>query len=368
MVFALHGRLLHTGRFMNNDEFIQKSIIAVSIVALAVMLIWLTIQTISTVLMVFAAIVLAIPLAWLADWGRCTFHVPRWISLCLAVMIILLILTGISLFMIPRAIGQYDALVRNLSEAIMELKGILGRYSWGASIAELLENPEMMLSISSNGESPATNEVMSQVLGIFGSTLTAITWPLTAVLMSMFLAAEPEIYTRGFVRVFPPEKRRRVREVLQHMGHIIRWWLFGQGISMIILGVSTTVVLVAAGIPLAFVLGLFTALMTFIPILGPILAGIPIILVSLSVSPGHALVVGIIYLVVQNVEGSYVTPLVHRRIIAMPPVLLISVQLILGNLTGFVGVLLAMPLVAILMVFIHMVYIEDILEKNHAHS
>jgi predicted PurR-regulated permease PerM len=341
-----------------NGSFLRKTASVIAMLTASVLTVWLLVRSINVLLMVFASMVLAVPIAQSADWGRNRLHIPRWLSLTISVLLLLGFLGGIGAIAIPTIADQSSQLYQNLGDSLEEITGFLSRFRWGRELTAALESPEQLLQ----GPEGGFSETASQILGIFSNTINVITWPLLVLLISVYFSAEPHMYLEGASRLLPPSYRGRAKEVLGRIGHILRWWLFGQAISMLILGAGTTLLLWILDIPLAFLLGLLTAFMTFIPILGPIMAGIPILLISLTVSPLRALVVGAFYLILQNIEGSFITPTIHRKIIAMPPVLIISVQIVLASLIGFVGVLLAMPLVACAMVLVRMVYVEDLLE------
>jgi len=110
-------------------------------------------------------------------------------------------------------------------------------------------------------------------------------------------------------------------------------------------------------------LDVVTALMTFIPNFGPLIAAVPALLLAFSVSPMTGVYVLILLLVIQNLEGAFITPIIHRNMIALPPALIISVQVLLAAGVGFIGLLVAMPLVAVTMVLVERLYVEDVLER-----
>ena len=115
------------------------------------------------------------------------------------------------------------------------------------------------------------------------------------------------------------------------------------------------------GEPMALILGIIAGLFDFEPNIGPFIAGLPAILLALLISPVKALWVLGLFVVVQSLEGWILTPLVQKRVIDLPPVLTISAQLLLGVLTGVLGLILAVPLMGALMVLVKMLYIEDVL-------
>lgn len=113
--------------------------------------------------------------------------------------------------------------------------------------------------------------------------------------------------------------------------------------------------------PLALTLGILTGVLNFIPNFGPLIAGVPAVLIALLVSPQTALYTLLLYAVLQALDGYVFTPLVDRRSVELPPVLTISAQVLLGVLVGIVGVMLASPLTAALIVIVRMLYVEDAL-------
>lgn len=139
------------------------------------------------------------------------------------------------------------------------------------------------------------------------------------------------------------------------------WWLIGRLLSMLIVGITVTISLWLLGIPLALTLGLLAALLDFIPNLGPTLATVPAVLLALMQSPTQAVYVLLIYIVIQQAESYLLTPIVQHRTVSLPPALTIIAQVILGVLFGVMGLILASPLAAVVLVLIKMLYVEDVL-------
>lgn len=127
---------------------------------------------------------------------------------------------------------------------------------------------------------------------------------------------------------------------------------------MFIVGVLTTLGLWFLSIPMALTLGLLAAILTFIPNIGPIISAIPAILIAITQSPTSAVYVIALYIVIQAVESYVITPLIQGKTIAQPPALVIFSQLIMGLLTGFLGLSLATPLLAALSVIIKRIDVE----------
>jgi predicted PurR-regulated permease PerM len=160
--------------------------------------------------------------------------------------------------------------------------------------------------------------------------------------------------------------RNRADAVLREIVDVLRWWLIGKILSMILVGVLTTVGLWALDVPLALTFGLLAAALTFIPNFGPVLSVVPPAILALAEDPTRALQVGALYLAIQAVESYAITPLIQRRTVSMPPALTITSRIVLGVLVGGIGLAVATPLTAAAMTAVRMLYVEDLLERGPA--
>jgi len=140
--------------------------------------------------------------------------------------------------------------------------------------------------------------------------------------------------------------------------------MVGQLISMTAVGLSSYLGLRLLGVPLALTLAVVAFLLTFIPFIGPLLSGIPVVLVAFSQSPTLALYALLLYTAIQLFEGYVLTPNVQRRSVSLPPALTIAAQVLLGVLVGALGVTLATPLAAAGMVVVNRLYVEEVLEDD----
>ena len=194
---------------------------------------------------------------------------------------------------------------------------------------------------------------MLAMLGVMSSLIILLA-------IAIFASADPDLYRRGVLALLPPGRRARVNETLSAAGHALRWWFLAQVIAMVVVGVTVAVGLMIIGVDLWLSLGVLSGLLTFIPFLGPIIAGVPVLIVGFAEGLQTGLIVLVFYLVVQNLEGSFLSPLIQHRVVNLAPVLLISVQVLMSTLFGVMGLIMAAPLTLVAMVVVQKLYIEDV--------
>ena len=309
------------------------------------------------VLLVFASILLAILLRSLAEPLAARLRIsPRW---ALAIVVtVLAISIGLIGWSIAPAIGdQVRELRATLPAALQRLQQELSRFAWLEALFDAAPRPDALA---------AQPQMAGKVTGALSGTLAAIGHTVVAIVIALYLAADPRPYIEGTVRLFPPAHRDRVRDVLSAMGNTLRWWLFGKAISMVAVGIAVFIGLVVIGVPMAGALALIAALLDFIPNVGPLLALLPAALFALLQGPTQVLYVVLLYCVVQAVEAYLLTPMIERRTVELPPALSLIALLVAAVLFGWLGLLLAAPATAALLVLVQMVYVEDTLGERDA--
>jgi predicted PurR-regulated permease PerM len=197
--------------------------------------------------------------------------------------------------------------------------------------------------------------------GFVTSTLGGLGSGLLILVASIYLAASPGLYRDGFVGLMPHVWRRHGMVVLRAEAHTLRWWFMGQLIDMAAIGLLIGIGLLLLGVKLAFTLAFIAALCNFVPYIGALVGSLPAILVALSQSPEKALYVAGLFLVVQTLEGNAIAPFILKRTVAVPPVVTLLSQTVLGTLFGPMGLILATPVTAAGLVLVQRVYKEKIL-------
>lgn len=198
------------------------------------------------------------------------------------------------------------------------------------------------------------------MFGFLTSTFAAVTGLLLVLVLTIYVASDPDTYHRGLMHLFPHSARTRAGEVLSVMAATLRRWLRTQLVAMIAIGVVTTIALFILGIPAAIPLGILAGLLEFIPTIGPVLSAVPAILMGFVISPEKALAVALVYVAIQMVENHLLIPMLMKEGMDLPPALTILSQALMGMIFGFIGLLVAVPILAATMVGVKMLYVEGV--------
>lgn len=340
---------------MIKELFTEKILTAVGIILAVLLVILLVYFAFDIFLLGFAAILLAVFLRGLADLVNDYLHISEGKAVLVVSLILLIILGGSIALLAPSVAEQFRHLREELPATAENVSRYISNYGWGRAIIEQMPSADEIES-KINAMS-----LLSSVGGFFSTTAGMIAKFFIAILLAIYLAAEPKIYINGLSKLFPIDSRPRFFQIISEIGETLRWWLIGKSGSMLVIGILTWIGLSILGVPLALTLGLIAGLLSFIPNFGPILSAIPALLFAFIESPITAVYVAGLYIGVQLVESNLVTPWIERQTVELPPALTIIFQLILGVLTGGLGLVLATPILAVVMVLVQMLYVEDVL-------
>lgn len=292
----------------------------------------------------------------LRDWTR----LPMGWSLAVVWTVLLGLLVA-AVWLAGPAVGEQVAeLGRTLPSAVEQVRGYLEQQVWGREILQWASRGQ--------GQGQQAQGWISRGLSSITGTLSTLADGAIALVVvfaaGIFFSIAPHTYTAGLVRLVPPARQERAREVLEAGAQGLWRWLLGQFVIMVSVGVLTTAGLLLLGVPLAPLLGLIAGLFEFVPFLGPLAAAVPILLVALTAGPTTTLYTALFLLVLQQVESNLLEPIVQRRAVHLPPVLILLAAVSFGLLFGLLGIIVATPLTLIGMILVEKLYVEDMLGQH----
>lgn len=297
----------------------------------------------------FSAILFAVLVDGLARLITHWLPISQAIARFAVIILLLIALTGFLVSAGPQFADQMSQLIEQLPRAIDRLSDVIRDHPLGAIIK----------NIDLDFLKPAETKLVAGLTGVFSTAFEALVNMFIILFIGLYIAWQPEIYIKGTLHLIPKPYRPRARQIIDMLGHALGWWMVGRFTSMVIVGLFTTVGLILIGMPMALVLGVIAGLFCFVPYVGPILSAVPAILIGLMQSPITAVYVALIYIVVQFIEGNFLTPVIQKRAVSLPPATLLFAQFFMGIFYGLLGVLLATPIAIVVIVLIQMIYVQD---------
>lgn len=196
---------------------------------------------------------------------------------------------------------------------------------------------------------------------VLSSTIEVVAGLLIIIFMSIYIAIDPGLYHRGLMAMFPHRNRNRVGQVLTAIAAVLRRWLVTQLIAMIVMGIVTTIVLLALHVKAAVALGVISGLLEFVPTVGALISSTPAIAMGFLDSPQKAVYVAVAYVGIHFLESHTLIPLLMKGRVDLPPALTIVTQALMAVLFGFLGLMCAVPLLAMASVAVKMLYVEGVI-------
>ncbi|QJD95741.1 AI-2E family transporter [Mucilaginibacter robiniae] len=326
--------------------YIKKTWIKWSILALIAVFLLLFKAIVSIILLTLASALLAIYFYGFTGLLQRYLHLPAKVSLIVSVTLNLLLLVGFFWFAGSRLESQITQLSDTLPSTIQHAQSQLQQSALGSKVLDY---------INSSGTGGKTSAFVRH---FFSSSFGALSDLYLIILITMFFVASPMMYKRGVVHLLPETAKDKGDELLDQLGDVLKKWIKGQIIGFFFIAVFTGLGLWALGLPLVFTLALIAGFLNFVPNFGPIIAVIPATLLGLMQGPTTALLTFGLYTLVQVIQSAVTQPIIQKRMISMPPVLTVVAQVAMGALTGFWGVLLATPIVAIGMTLVQELYVK----------
>jgi predicted PurR-regulated permease PerM len=332
----------------SSPGFQRKVWITCSITALFVMLIWFFIATFNVFLLILAGALIALFFHGFANLIQKRLNLKPKVSLLISIISTFIIIGLLFWFMGAIIQTQVTELAKTLPETISNAKRQLSTTSLGQKLLEKTSSQDVY------------NKGYAFVSKFFNSTFGVFTDTYIVLFLGLFFTGAPKTYIEGFLQLIPKSAKKGTRDTLDKIGFTLTKWLKGQVFSMVIVAILKGIALNIMGIPMATALALIAGLLNFIPNFGPLISMFPAILIALTLGINKAILVIVVYLIIQILDGNVITPSIQRKLINMPAALIIIAQLFMGYFAGVWGLILATPIVAILIVVVQEVYVKKI--------
>ncbi|MFG1432418.1 AI-2E family transporter [Xanthobacter sp. V2C-8] len=290
-------------------------------------------QAVSVFLMVFAAILVAVGLHSLSTpFARLTRIREQYAVFPVA----LLVMGGLGL--IGYLFGS--TIETQVSELIQDLpaawKAFEDRFHLGEMMPELLQRAE--------AAAPPSSVILTAVQNFTTNLVQVLVGVFLVVVGGLYFAVEPQLYRKLFLAFWSERERPHIQHRMGIITDDLRSFLKAQVIAMVVVGVLTFIGLTVLGIPSALALALFASMAEFVPMVGPVVAAIPALLIAMTLGLDSALWTLAMFVAVQQTESNLITPVLQQRMVSLPPAVTLFAVVLFGSLFGPLGVLLATPL------------------------
>jgi predicted PurR-regulated permease PerM len=319
----------------------------VGIVAFVSILILIAKMAFSVLLLSLAGCLIAVYFHGLGDLIQRKTKWKRIICMSISITVSFLILGVLLWFMGSKIQAQIAVLSDSLPHTVSVAKAQLAETSLGRKILEASgsDNSEKLFATA--------QQFFSTGFGVLGNLYIIL-------FLGIFFTASPSLYKDGIILLVPKPSKKLARTIIDRTSLALKGWLKGTMLSMVLITILLPIGLTIMGVPVALVLGLLTALLVIVPNFGSFAAMIPGVLLALTISLNTAIIVALIYIGVQTLVSNIIAPVIQKKMINLPPALTIISQLVMAAVAGVMGVIMAIPILAIVMILVDELYVQRI--------
>jgi predicted PurR-regulated permease PerM len=315
-------------------------------------------QLLTLLLAVLITVIIAIAVSVVADRLE-RRHVPRPIGALLALLAGIAVIAGLLALIIPPFIDQTNEFADDVPGIVDDLRGQVHDIT-GAKPGEISESIDNFVERYQDDPGRLVGPITSiglSVAGILGAFVLIL-------ITAYYMAVRPQPLIDGLRRLVPPDHREQADRIMSRLRAAWVGWMQGVAADMLISGVLLWIGLSLIGLDFAIFFAVLTALFSVVPYFGAIASGIPPVLFALTDSPGKALLVIVIYVAVQQIEGNLTIPLVMSRVVKLHPALIAGGVVVVGQLFGFVGLIVAVPILSMIVILVDELWVQT-MEETH---
>lgn len=327
---------------MSHARFAQRVLIAIALVAVALVL-W---RISKYLLLGFGGVVFAVVIRAAGDALARRLPITTPVASALVVLMAIASALLVVALLGDEAARQFNALRASLPETLQQLQ-------------QRLDDSEMgRIVLVTVGDAMGGALSVSGVLGTARLMFDVLADLAIVLFIAVYLGISPRPYLRATLSLVPPPHRMRAQAALYDCGSELRAWLLGQLVAMTFVGVLTGIGLWLVGVPHALALGVLVGVLDFVPLIGPLIAAVPGVVLAYLDSPATALYATAVYIGVQQLEGALIQPLAQRWAVELPPVIGLLAIVVAGAVFGIPGVLFGVPLVVVLRVLLRRYWLD----------
>lgn len=334
---------------------------------IALVIVW---QFRQILLLVFAAVVIAIALNSLVRRLVRVFKLSRNQAVVVAIGLVILALVLFLGLVFPLFFSQFDQLLKLIPDGFNRLVAWANRVqadppAWLPGEMTQIELPNFSDLIDQFAN--LGSQVFGNFFSFFSGSVTILLQILLLVVLVAMMLSAPLAYRRLLLRLFPSCYRRRADAILTKCEWALLCWLGGVSINSLFVATLSFVGLLFLRVPYPFANAMLAGIFNFIPNIGPALSAIFPVSVALSKSFGSAIAVIILYVLIQNLESYWFSPIMMQKKVSLLPAATLVVQIFFATFLGPVGLILALPLAVVCKTWLEEAWIIDVLEKGESH-
>lgn len=278
-----------------------------------------------------------------------TLRIPKWISMIIVYLFLLLISAGVLVLIFPTLIDQTTQALTSYAPYIEQMTG------GSVNVTNILSDDifeqnfdQLITSFQQSGLIDAVPQFLSVLSSAFGGMMTLF----VIFILAFYLVVEENKLLKGLNSILSKKYRTFTDYLIPVLRKKVGRWIRGQLFIMFMIFLLTYTVLSVLGVPYALLLALLAGLFEILPFIGPMLSVIPAVVIALSLSPLSAFLVAFFYFIIQQIEAEILTPKVMQKAVGLNPVIIIIAVMVGFEIGSVVGAMLAIPITMITTVFV----------------
>ncbi|MFW8599782.1 AI-2E family transporter [Enterococcus innesii] len=304
---------------------------------------------------------------WLTQLG-----LSKVVSILLSLFALVSVFIACIVIAFPLLFQQFERLLENFPGYILDaekvIEDLIQNTKYGTSINEGLEVFGEWINQVTNNAGKYFRDILFGATTLFSTITQGFLLALTVPIITFFLLKDDRKLITYFLGIFPPNKRREIKEIIRTIDNQVGAYLKGQLVVCLIIGSLTFVGFLFIGMPFSGTLAVLVGITAIVPYIGPVVAFFPCAIIALMTSTTMFLQLCIVWVIVQLLNGELIEPQVMGKHMVIHPVTIIFVLWVMGDLFGLFGLIFGIPLYAIGKILVIFLFRRFKKRYNRIHS